>query len=74
MIRTFASIIPDGFSQGERLRRLAIVLSARSCVTKLWGQLKEPVGMVPQKRPEFVALRAQFRLLAIASFIIHYLD
>ena len=29
--------------------------------------------MVPQKRPEFVALRAQFRLLAIASFIIHYL-
>jgi len=30
--------------------------------------------MVPQKRPEFVALRAQFRLLAIASFIIHYLD
>src|SRR5215471_15502120 len=40
MIRTFASIIPDGFSQGERLRRLAIVLSARSCVTKLWGQLK----------------------------------
>ena len=30
--------------------------------------------MVPQKRPEFVALRAQFRLLAIASFIIHYLS